>query len=235
MSKYAVMILMMSLVWNAVEREGQLGIFSQAENTRYFFFAAILYSLSNFHPYYVEEDIKLGFLSKYLVKPISPNMYYIFFELARVCMETIIKIFVFVPLLFLLHLQFNISVTNLGLFALYFPFIFLFSFQALTIVSILSFWITEAYAVRWAVTVIFRFLAGLLVPMVYFPETFQKVSFWLPFQHLAFTPIQIIQGKVNSIYAFSGLAILIAWTLVVSAMKTVFWQKGIREYEGTGI
>ena len=235
MTKYALMILMMSFVWGAVEKEGNLGIFTQSENVRYFFFAAILYSVSNFHPWYVEEDIKFGFLSKYLVKPISPNLYYIFYELARTCIETIVKFGIFVPLLYILKLQFSTSLTNILLFFLFFPFIFLFSFQALTIVSTLSFWITEAYAIRWGVTIIFRFLAGLLVPMVYFPLFFQKISFWLPFQHLAFTPIQIVQGKVSIQYSLIGLIVLISWTIVISIMKKILWQKGIHEYEGTGI
>ena len=75
-SKYAIMVLLMMLVWQAVERNGSPGFLTQQEIVSYFVLSAMIYTLSNFHPWYIEEDVRMGYLAKYLVKPVSPTLYY---------------------------------------------------------------------------------------------------------------------------------------------------------------
>ncbi|MEZ5364891.1 MAG: ABC-2 family transporter protein [Bryobacterales bacterium] len=40
-------------------------------------------------------------------------------------------------------------------------------------------------------------LSGLLVPLTMFPPALAKVMVWLPFQHIAYTPLRIYLGKLN--------------------------------------
>src|SRR6202161_3282308 len=40
-------------------------------------------------------------------------------------------------------------------------------------------------------------LSGLLIPMSFFPEWVQQVLAWLPFEHIAYTPLQIYLGKLD--------------------------------------
>ncbi len=40
-------------------------------------------------------------------------------------------------------------------------------------------------------------LSGLLIPMAFFPEKVQTVLAWLPFEHIAYTPLQIYLGKLD--------------------------------------
>ena len=40
-------------------------------------------------------------------------------------------------------------------------------------------------------------LSGLLIPMTFFPHRVQRVLAWLPFEHIAYTPLQIYLGKLD--------------------------------------
>ena len=53
-------------------------------------------------------------------------------------------------------------------------------------------------------------LAGLLVPVTMFPGI-AKNAMWLPFEHIAFTPLQIYLGKISGIAATRALAVQWLW------------------------
>ncbi len=40
-------------------------------------------------------------------------------------------------------------------------------------------------------------LSGLLIPITFFPPPIQKVSRFLAFQHISYTPLQIYLGKLT--------------------------------------
>ncbi len=233
--KYAGMVLMMTFVWLAVESSNPGSTFSQSETITYFVFSAMLYSLSNMHPWYIEDDIRLGHLTKYLVKPISPLGYYVSFETAKVVVETLMKVVILLPALILLNAWTPPSLQHILLATVFAPLIFLFSFTFLSLISIFTFWFTEIYSLRWALTSTNRFLAGTLIPISFFPEAFQNVSFYLPFQHLAFTPIRLLQGEMTVPVGLQSLGILAVWLIVFTLLRSFIWRQGLRHFEGTGL
>lgn len=234
-AKYAFMVLMMSLVWLAVQKAQGLPASAGRELIAYFILAAILYSLSNFHTYYIEEDIKLGQLSKFLLKPVSYFYYYLVFQLGHVVMETILKLSVLGLVLVVWGFSFQFSLPILGLVLAFLPVVFWCAFNLFSIVSLLTFWLTEAWALRWALSIIFRLLSGMLVPISFFPEFWQQTLYFLPFEHFAYTPIQLLQNKLSFTAGLQALLILVSWTIVLHAVRTLIWRRGIKSYEGTGI
>ena len=40
-------------------------------------------------------------------------------------------------------------------------------------------------------------LSGVLIPIAFFPKPLQILSAWLPFEHIAYTPLQIYLGKLD--------------------------------------
>lgn len=234
-TKYSAMVILMALVWLAVGKSGQGLVMNSQETVSYFIFAAMIYSLSNFHTWYVEEDIKLGGLSKYLLKPIDTTNYYLSIEAANAIAETVFKALVMVPLIFLLGFSFSVAPSQLLLFLIFMPLIFYFSFNILTGISYLAFWLNEVFAIRWSLLIVIRFLAGILVPVSFFPQWLQNISWFLPFQHLAFTPIQVMIGKYSIEKGLSGLLILALWTIVAVRVRSFVWKKGSDSYESTGI
>jgi ABC-2 type transport system permease protein len=228
------MVILMALVWLAVGESGHNQVMTQSETVSYFVFAALIYSLSNFHTWYVEDDIKLGGLSKYLLKPVSASHYYLGIESANAISETLFKAIFMIPAIFLLGFGFSVGIGQLLLFILFMPLIFYFSFNTLIGISYMAFWLSDVFAIRWSLMIIIRFLAGILVPISFFPELLQKISWLLPFQHLAFTPIQVMLGKYTLAEGLKGFLILAIWTAIAAFLRSFIWKKGTFSYESTG-
>lgn len=232
--KYAMMVILMSLVWTAVSRESATLEIETRDTVQYFFLAAMVYTLSNFHPFYIEDDIRLGTLSKYLLKPIKPFGYYFTYEAAITFFETSLKLVIIPLLLFGLGYSLTFDLSRIGVLLLYLPLIFVYAYHQFGLVSGLTFWISETWSIRWSLTILFRFLSGILVPIYLFPDWAQAISFYLPFEHLAYRPIQMMLGKVSLGEAFQSLAILGGWTVVVMVLRGWQWSHGYLKYESTG-
>jgi ABC-2 type transport system permease protein len=67
-------------------------------------------------------------------------------------------------------------------------------------------------------------LSGLLVPMTMFPPVVQTVLAWLPFQHIAYTPLRIYLGKLDGAEIHQALAIQAFWVVFLLALGTWFWN-----------
>jgi ABC-2 type transport system permease protein len=72
-------------------------------------------------------------------------------------------------------------------------------------------------------------LSGLLIPMAFFPERIQKVLAWLPFEHIAYTPLQIYLGKLDRIHALRALATEWFWVVVLLVLAHLWWNRSLRD------
>lgn len=232
--KYSVMIIIMSLVWRAVGEASGDARLVDPTTVSYFFWAAILYALSNFHPMYINEDINKGSLSKYLLKPITPYFYYFSWETGVMVLETILKLVMLLPIMWLLKLPLFFDPIRTAIFMVYMVGIVVFAYALQATIAYLSFWLTQAYAIRWAILVVIRFLAGILVPIWLLPTWYQHISPWLPFQYLAYTPIQLMLFKISINEALTGLVFLAFWCIVMLVIQRVTWVAGLKTNEMVG-
>ena len=67
-------------------------------------------------------------------------------------------------------------------------------------------------------------LSGLLVPVTLFPAPLRRLSGWLPFQHIGFTPLMIYLGKVSWGEVGRVLALEAAWAATLLAAGAWFWS-----------
>jgi len=72
-------------------------------------------------------------------------------------------------------------------------------------------------------------LSGLLIPMTYFPAALQKVAAWLPFEHIAFTPLQIYLGKLSGIAAIKALAVQWLWIAILLWLGDLWRRRATRK------
>jgi ABC-2 type transport system permease protein len=72
-------------------------------------------------------------------------------------------------------------------------------------------------------------LSGLLVPISFFPASVQRVSSYLPFQHISFTPLQIYLGKLQGAELLRVLAIQSGWTIGLFILGNFFWSLSVRK------
>ncbi len=67
-------------------------------------------------------------------------------------------------------------------------------------------------------------LSGLLVPMTFFPASMERVLAWLPFQYIAYAPLQIYLGKWNSGQAVRAVAAQWIWVFVLLTAAHLWWE-----------
>jgi len=72
-------------------------------------------------------------------------------------------------------------------------------------------------------------LSGLLVPMTYFPRPLQKIAAWLPFEHIASTPLQIYLGKLSGAQAAKALATQWIWIAILLWAGSAWWNRATRK------
>lgn len=233
--KYAFAIVFLAVVWGAIGRSNPSNPNLQPGFLLpYYLASALLFGLSNFHTWYIEEDIKLGYLSKYLLKPVSPFLMYGASQAASCFLDFAVKFVILMPAL----LFFQTSWPSLGhvvLLIAFLPVVYFFSFSFFFVFSSLTFWFSEIYALRWGWFGIYRFISGVWVPLTLFPVFWQRVSFYLPFSHLLFTPIQLLQNRIDVATGLRGLGILLCWTVAVTLLRIIVWRRGILAYENTGV
>ncbi len=67
-------------------------------------------------------------------------------------------------------------------------------------------------------------LSGLLLPMTMFPPFWQTVMDWLPFQHVAYTPLRIYLGKLTGEELGLALAVQWGWTVALLLLGRWVWE-----------
>ncbi|PYV43122.1 MAG: daunorubicin ABC transporter permease [Acidobacteria bacterium] len=74
---------------------------------------------------------------------------------------------------------------------------------------------------------IMEFMSGLLLPIAFFPRSLQEVMFYLPFQHVSYTPLQIYLGRVAGAAAVRALGIQTVWVAILYLLGRLHWKFSI--------
>lgn len=232
--RYAIMVMFTYFLWRAVSLSNP-SLFEPGQLLKYFTIATIIYGLSNFHLDYFEKDIRLGYISTFLVKPVSPYGYYLMTEAATASFDVVIKSIVFLPLSMALGSQYSFSVLQLAVFFLMLPLIFVTAFTSYFVVSSTGYWFTQVDALRMSVMFASRYLSGILVPAMLFPDAVKSVVSWLPWLHFAFTPIELLTNNLSLSEAAFGISVLIVWLGILTMLRKIIWRIATHSYESTGI
>ncbi len=233
--RYTASIVLLVFLWLAVAKESTFTFIDPRKIVTYYLFSAIIYGLSNFHTLQVEEDIRLGYISKYLVKPISPYGTYFLSLFAQAFAEVVIKLALLIPIALFLGYHFAISPLELLLCVLMLFIIFFAMFSLYYGFSGLAFWFQAVDSMRMCVMFLFRFLSGIFVSLTFFPSWYQQISHFLPFEYMAFVPIQMLQGNLNLIDSLKALGVVSFWAIIFFSFQHFIWEKATHSYEATGI
>lgn len=72
-------------------------------------------------------------------------------------------------------------------------------------------------------------LSGLLIPIRFFPAPLRATSSWLPFEHIAFTPLQIYLGKLALAQAAHALLRQWVWVVALLWLGSLWWRRATRK------
>jgi ABC-2 type transport system permease protein len=71
--------------------------------------------------------------------------------------------------------------------------------------------------------------SGLLLPISFFPEAFQKVFRLLPFEYISYVPMLIYLGKLNGGGLVRALGWQVFWVVVLLAIGDGLWRWSSRK------
>src|SRR5580658_7849156 len=72
-------------------------------------------------------------------------------------------------------------------------------------------------------------LSGLLIPLNFFPRSLQILSSWLPFEHIAYTPLQIYLGRLSLAETLRLLALEYFWVAALLFLGHLWWIRATRK------
>jgi ABC-2 type transport system permease protein len=72
-------------------------------------------------------------------------------------------------------------------------------------------------------------LSGLLIPLSFFPRSLQIISSWLPFEHIAYTPLQIYLGRLTIAATLRLLALEYFWVVALLFLGHLWWMRATRK------
>jgi len=183
----------------------------------------------------VSEDIRLGQLSIYLLRPFS----YFYYQFAQICgikfsrLPVILFLYGILGTLLFYYLHgastgFSISVMSIFFFFIFILLSFFWNFMFDYLLGALGFWMENPW-------VIF-FIKGerLIIPIDLLPSSLKSFLEYLPFKYYVYFPYKILSGTVSFNECMWNLFILIAWIAGIFFFIRFFWKKSIKNYTAAG-
>jgi ABC-2 type transport system permease protein len=97
------------------------------------------------------------------------------------------------------------------------------------LVGCLAFGMKNIQGVLRAKMVSTDFLTGVVVPFTFFPDWFQTVMAWLPFQYISYVPVTIYLGKRTGPDLTAALLIQLAWAVGLFVAGRLVWRRAVRD------
>jgi ABC-2 type transport system permease protein len=229
---YFLNVTVYYFIWHAVYASGQaIGGYNLAQMITY---VSVGWIIRSFYWNTIDQEMAYevieGKITMDLIKPVSVQWMWISraigesaFRLVLLTLPTAVVVG------FIFHVQgpasredfllFSLGV--LGSFFLMGALNFMIGTCAIPLTSILAL-IRAKY---WLI----ELLSGLLIPMSFFPATAQRILARLPFEHIAYTPLQIYLGKFDRAQALTALATQWIWVVVLMILAHLWWNHSARK------
>lgn len=234
-----VSILISFFLWQTIFRSrNQVFGYQEAQMLTYIllitFLNGIVLSTQTFR---VAEEINLGTLSNFLIRPISFIGYVLSRDISDKMINTFFSIFEIALLILLLHppIFLQTSLFWLGLFIVTCILSALLFFEIGMMLSIIGFWSRETWAPRFIFFILVTFLAGTYFPLDILPKPIYSVIQFLPFTYLIFFPLKIYLGQVDFAFLLKSFSIMICWICLLTVVLRYFWRRGLKIYTAEGI
>jgi len=181
----------------------------------------------------IERDIDMGPLVSYLSKPIDYAGFRFFSELPRVMLYFLFGAITYLVTTFFIPIPLP-SLYNLLLFIPFFIVAYLVAFLLVFTVSLGTFWVNRQWWLRNLISLLMIIAGGGLIPLSFFPPTFQLVLSLLPFQYCYYVPAIILQGYYVPTQLLPTLLLSLFWLVILWLFARFVWNQGRRKYEGPG-
>ncbi|MFZ0415359.1 MAG: ABC-2 family transporter protein [Candidatus Acidiferrales bacterium] len=230
---YLLNVTVYYFIWSAVFRNasGSIAGFSLPQMITY---VSVGWMIRSFYWNTIDQEMAYevieGKIAMDLIKPVSVQWMWIFramgesaFRLVLLTLPTAVVISLIFPVQGPASgLDFGLfAIGVLGAFFLMGAINFMIGTCAIPLKSILA----MIRAKYWLI----ELLSGLLIPMTYFPKTVANVLAWLPFEHIAYTPLSIYLGKFSTGKAIELLCVQWTWVVILLFAAHIWWDRATKK------
>lgn len=187
--------------------------------------------------YEVNNDIKNGDLSKYIVRPIQYLPYRLSCFLGQKTGHLAASLSLLALALVILTLLFGGGVVGLNGVLAFVPALvlaFLLNFMIFFCVSMWAFWMNEIGFFFEAVRIVFIVLSGGIFPLDIFGESMGRVLKLLPFSYTINFPVDVLSGVKTGMQVIEGFGMQLFWIAVLLGLSLALWRTGSRKFLAAG-
>ena len=106
-------------------------------------------------------------------------------------------------------------------------------------IGITGVWFVKTRGLRMLLSIVQNLFAGTFIPLTFFPELFQRIFLFLPFQFTTFVPIRVFLGSYSLAGLTIGVPIIVLMqtgvVLLTGGCAYFLWMLGIRRFTGVGL
>jgi ABC-2 type transport system permease protein len=221
------------LVWRGAIAQGATPPVTESFLTTYLVLVSIVTMLtSSWTSTYLAESIRLGGLSKWLVRPCSTHLNAIANNLG----EKLVKLVLLIPLVAVLGVIFRDEValpSSAGRWLAFLAALLLAGAMTFTldiVIGSLAFWFEDVTAVNRLRFLVSGLLSGALIPLALFPAMFSGFLAVQPFRFMVSFPLEVLLGHPSA----GSFALQAGWFVAFLGAAVLSWRVGLRSYQGAG-
>lgn len=183
----------------------------------------------------MNEDIKMGGLNKYLVRPMGYKRYLFFRFLGQKVPRVLIIAPVMAAIIVLAFLQgLPISAGRTAAFLISLSLAIILNFSIYFCIGLFGFWLTDAGQLFGTISIVLTVISGGVFPLDIFGGAAETLVNFLPFGYTTQFPVNIINGRFGWARMGIGFAFQIGWILIFVWLGKKMWKHGIKRYAATG-
>lgn len=212
----------------------EIGGFTKDYYIAYVIWSAFIARISSnwMYEFRMIEDINNGTMNTVITRPMSFFEYYFSQFMGYKIITLFVSISVPIAACLILDLPLNFARLPLALALVmyYLIFLYLLSF----IVATVSFYLNRIYGLTMAKNLALWIISGELVPLDIFPEPSRSFLMSLPFANGVFTPTAYLTGRIDLQAILNGFTSVTFGIIICAIIASLAWQKGMKQYTGTG-
>lgn len=225
------------LVWRAALASGaRLPVGKDYLTTYFVVLSFVTMATSSWMASFLSEDIRLGRLSPWMVRPASA----LYESVANNISEKVLKTAALIPLLGVVWAVFGDSVRVpadamrwlLFAFSTFLGAVLVFVLDI--IVGALAFWLDDTAGINRARMLLAEVLSGAVVPLALMPGWSQGFVRVQPYRFTASFPVEIVCGDLSTADLAFGFALQVGYVVGVCVLARAVWKAGLRAYSAVG-
>lgn len=233
---YSLYIGVLLYLWSAIYSEGQsVGNYTLSQLTTYYLLQLMINSvIFSYISWDLIDNIKDGYFSNFLIKPLDYFIYWFTVNLSGKIIEAVfVSIAVgLISIFFQGYFSFPERIISLIYFLISVGLAIILAFEMDFCVGMITFWLTQVRTFKYMLQTLILFFAGAMLPLDLFPDYLIRVSDLLPFRYLVFFPVSIYLGKIEN--PWPSFAILSVWIILFYSLSRILLASGTKRYEAVG-